>query len=90
MPVLFRYGDIIVYNKAKKVVSTYPAGQAVLYRKYKRKRSVNCMVKGTFSIHIEELIHHYYLFYIMGNFIFRILYDSFYRNTIYYIPQFVA
>ncbi|CAM3735722.1 sensor histidine kinase KdpD [Elizabethkingia bruuniana] len=54
MPVLFRYGDIIVYNKAKKVVSTYPAGQAV-YTENTTEDISKLYGKGTFSIHIENL-----------------------------------
>ncbi|PUB34879.1 phospho-acceptor domain-containing protein [Elizabethkingia sp. YR214] len=54
MPVLFRYGDIIVYNKAKQVISTYPTGQTV-YTENTTEEVNKLYGKGTFSIHIKNL-----------------------------------
>ncbi|AQX07247.1 sensor histidine kinase [Elizabethkingia ursingii] len=54
MPVLFKYGDIIVYNKTKQVVSTYPSGQAV-YTENTTEELNKLYGKGTFSIYIKNL-----------------------------------
>ncbi|KMQ65120.1 hypothetical protein ACM46_13105 [Chryseobacterium angstadtii] len=55
MPVLFKYGDIVVYHTIKKEVSMYPAGQSIVASDTTEEISALFGDKGTFSIHIKNL-----------------------------------
>lgn len=83
MPVLFRYGDIIVYSKAKQVVSTYPRGQAV-YIENTTEEVSKLYDKGTFSIHIKNLFTTT-IYSISGAILFSIFYMILFIGTLFMI-----
>ena len=57
IPVLFKYGDIVVGHKVKKTISTYPDTAGQSFMTYNTTEDVITLSgdEGTFSVHIKNL-----------------------------------
>lgn len=82
MPVLFKYGDIIVYHKIKKNVSSYPAGQALYNENVTENINSLLSDKETFSIHIKNL-YTTTIYSILGSILFSIFYMLLFLGTLF-------
>lgn len=82
MPVLFKYGDIVVSHKIKNTISTYPAGQSFIT--YNTTGEINALFghKGTFSIHIKNLFATT-VYSILWAILFSLFYMLFFLGTLF-------
>lgn len=82
MPVLFKYGDIVVGHKIKNTISTYPSGQSFIT--YNTTGEINALFghKGTFSIHIKNLFATT-VYSILWAILFSLFYMLFFLGTLF-------
>ncbi|WP_345989971.1 HAMP domain-containing sensor histidine kinase [Chryseobacterium sp. Chry.R1] len=82
MPVLFRYGDIIVYHKIKKKITSYPSGQALDHENTTEEINSLLNDKENFSIHIKNL-YITTIYSIWGPILFSIFYMLLFLGTLF-------